>query len=396
MRERWRFGIYAGHLLTLFGIALSNLFLGLAALASPWLAERPLESLRRGRRIWIPVGLYVLFLLVSVACSRDPRASVSGLSELFSLVTLPLALLSISGARRLRSLYDALILVASLLALGGLAQFLVGYGSIDRRIRGPFSHVMTFSGVLLVIDLLLIARMVAPPRASAGARRWLDHPAVAWGCLILINAALVSTLTRNAWLGLLVGVGWLLWTCRRTWLLAAPAAAVLLLLLSPVPVVARALSVANLSDESTYDRLCMLQAGARMVAEHPFVGLGPNMAERRYPIYRHPTASRLNVPHLHNSYVQLAAERGLPALASFLALFGVALHAAWSDYRRRGADGNSDLPLGTIAALLAFLVAAFFEHNWGDTEVQRMALALLAAPFCLRSIAPPETRIEAR
>ena len=387
-RERWRFSLYAAHLLTLFGIALSNIALAIALLASPFLAEQPGPALRRGRPVLLLLALYVVLLVLSVVFSSDPQLSVWGLSEIVSLAALPLALVSISGERRLRWLFDASIVVAALLALAGMAQLLVGYGSIDRRIRGPFSHVMTFSGVLLLVDLLLIARLLAPPRQIEGVRRWLDRQWVAWPCLILISAALISTLTRSAWLGLACGIAWLLWVRRRRWLLAAPAAALVALLLAPVPVVARALSVTNLSDESTYDRLCMLEAGARMIVEHPFVGVGPNMAERRYPVYRHPTASRLNVPHLHNSYVQIAAERGLPSLVVLLALFAVAMREARRACRR-GSEGEvtsrADLQLGIFAALFAFLVAALFEFNWGDTEVQRVCLLLLAAPFCLRS-----------
>ena len=133
-----------------------------------------------------------------------------------------------------------------------------------------------------------------------------------------------------------------------------------------------------------------------MVAEHPLFGIGPNMVERLYPIYRHTSASRLNVPHLHDSYAELAAERGLPALASYLALLAVALARAWRGYRSElggeASASRADLWLGVTAALLAFSVAGLFEHNWGDVEVQRVALLLLAAPFCLE-IAPAGTAI---
>jgi putative inorganic carbon (HCO3(-)) transporter len=329
-KERWRFAIYAGHLLTLFGIALSNALLALSLLTYPFLGDRDARAVRRGRTLLLVAAAYVVLLLVSIAMSRDRGASVAALREIFTLAALPLALAVVKGERRLRWLFDALILVAAALALFGLAQFLFGYGSIDRRIRGPFSHVMTFSGLLLLIDLLLVARLMAPPRREAGGRlRWLDRPAVSWSCLVLVNAALMNTLTRSAWLGLMSGVLGLIWILKRRWLFAVPAAAILFVVLAPVPVMARVLSIANLSDESTYDRLCMIEAGLRMSAEHPFVGVGPNVAENRYPIYRHPTASRLNVPHLHNSYLQLAAERGIPALLVYLLLLGVAIRAAW-------------------------------------------------------------------
>ena len=49
-------------------------------------------------------------------------------------------------------------------------------------------------------------------------------------------------------------------------------------------------SITDLKDLSNYDRLCMLEAGMTMVKERPLFGLGPEMVERRYPIYRSPTA----------------------------------------------------------------------------------------------------------
>lgn len=395
-RERLRFGLYTAHLLTLFGIALSNVALGLALLFFPALRTPGDPGFRRARPLLVAAAFYGGLLVVAVLFSQNPAASVDALSELFTLAALPLAIGSIAGERRLRWLFDAAIAAAALAALAGLSQFWIGFGDLDRRIRGPFSHVMTFSGILLLVDLLLVARLMFRPEgplqpvSEPGAPAWqtlLGRRWIAWTALAVINLALVGSLTRNAWIGLAFGGGWLLWMRRRRlllWLLPATAAFVVL---APVPLLARVLSVTNLSDESSYDRLCMLEAGARMVTEHPLLGVGPNMAERLYPIYRHTSASRLNVPHLHDSYAQLAAERGLPALASYLALLAVAFQRAWRGYQseRSGESRGprADLWLGVMAALAAFSIAALFEHNWGDVEVQRVALLLLAAPFCL-------------
>jgi O-antigen ligase len=129
----------------------------------------------------------------------------------------------------------------------------------------------------------------------------------------------------------------------------------------------------------------MLEAGMTMVAERPLFGLGPEMVERRYPIYRAPTAPRFEIPHLHNSFLQLAAERGVPALLAYLAMTWASLRAMYRAYRREGGSrgARADLYLGGMLALLAFNIAGLFENNWGDTEVQRAALFLLVMPFCL-------------
>ncbi|HKH48274.1 MAG TPA: O-antigen ligase family protein [Thermoanaerobaculia bacterium] len=380
-RARIGYWLFSGHLLTLFGIALSNILLALTLLTAPWTL--------RGRRLsWaelapmapllVPLGVYALWLVGSIVASFDPATSVSGLRELFTLSALLVAPLFVRGERDVRRLVDALVVIGALLAGTGLAQYLVGYGGIDRRIRGPFSHYMTFSGLLLICDLLLIASMIL------GARR----QAWRWVALLVINTALLGSLTRSAWVGL--GLTLTLYLLLRTprWLLAYVPAAIVFAMLAPPRVLERVSSITDLRDRSNYDRLCMLEAGAAMVAERPWFGMGPEMVERRYAIYRPASAPRYEVPHLHNSFLQLAAERGLPELAAYLALLAGAAVVSWRRYVREGGDAGprADLYVGMLLALLAFNLAGLFENNWGDTEVQRSALFLLAIPFCLETI----------
>jgi O-antigen ligase len=255
---------------------------------------------------------------------------------------------------------------------------------------------MTFSGFLLICDLLLFASLLFGWRRLRRRGAW----ALIWrlGALLTVNAALLGSLTRSAWLGVAVG-GLLLVALRaRRALAAVPVAAVVFVLLAPVPLLHRVLSTADLSDPSNYDRLAMAEAGGRMIAERPWTGQGPDLVVERYPIYRPPSAVRYWVPHLHDNLLQLGAERGLPAVAAFLLLAAVPLVAAWRLYRREGrlAGPRADLLLGAVAALVAFHVAGLFEYNWGDTEVQRLALFVMALPFCLgppAADAPPPPAI---
>jgi O-antigen ligase len=129
----------------------------------------------------------------------------------------------------------------------------------------------------------------------------------------------------------------------------------------------------------------MAQAGWSMVRERPLVGQGPDMVEVRYPLYRLPDAPRREVPHLHDAFLQLAAERGLPALVALLLLLAIPVGRALAAYRREaGRRGpRADLWLGVVSAVVAFAVAGLFENNWGDVEVQRLVLVLLAVPYGL-------------
>lgn len=388
---RVAFWLYAGHLYTLFGIALSNGLAGLAVLAAPWAAwarrrqgagaaAAAMPRRRDLAALDAAVGFYLLALLVSMAASERPEVSLRAASEIFTLATLVLAPRLVRGERDVRRVVDGMIVVGTLVALWGLAQYLGDYGGLDRRIRGPFSHWMTFSGFLLVCDLLLAAQLFFGRRG----RSW---GTVAWrlAAAAAINAALFGSLTRSAWVGLaggLVAAAAIRSPRRLLWGLPA---ALLFVLLAPVPVLQRAGSIFDLSDRSNYDRLCMVEAGLRMVAERPLTGQGPEMVEERYPIYRSPTAPRYETPHLHNAYLQLAAERGLPGLAAYLVLVALAVAAAWRGFRREGgrAGPRADLWTGCLLALAGFGLAALFEHNWGDTEVQRLVLFVMAIPFCL-------------
>ena len=169
------------------------------------------------------------------------------------------------------------------------------------------------------------------------------------------------------------------------WLAAFAPAAAVFALLAPIPVLARVVSIVDLRDPSNYDRLCMVEAGLTMVAERPLFGIGPGQVKERYAIYRPPAGRRLWTPHLHDSFLELAAERGLPALAAYLAMMAASLAGAWRGFAREGrfAGPRADLYLGAFLALIALNVAGLFENNWGDTEVQRLALFVLALPFCL-------------
>jgi O-antigen ligase len=398
---RTGYWLFATHIWAIFGIAASNILLGLMLASSPWTAL--LGGLRRVpwrelAPLYIPLGIYTFWLGGSILFSYDPARSVSGLREVFTLTALFFAPLLVRGERDVRRIVNGLILVAALIACFGLAQYLVGYGDIDRRIRGPLSHYMTFSGILLIADFLLIASLLSRRRPGPGSpgggreSRWWSWRLWPWGALIVLNVALLGSYTRGAWVGLGLTLTVLVLARAPRWILAYLPAVLLFILLAPIPLLHRVSSITDLRDLSNYDRICMLQAGLTMVAERPLFGQGPELVERRYPIYRPATAPRYDVPHLHNSFLQLAAERGLPALLAYLAMTGASLAAARRGYRAEGGrhGPRADLYLGAMLALLAFNLAGLFENNWGDTGVQRPVLFILALPFCLLGPAPRE------
>ena len=372
------------HLVTVWGIALSNILLGLAIVwaAFNW---RGLDWSRLKQAWSQPFGgvlrpflFYLLAFGASVIGSYDFLTSSRSFSDLFTASTLPLVLIFALHVTQLRRIYDLLILVGVGVAGVGLWQFaFAGYGSIDRRMPGPFSHYMTFSGVLLLALCLVLARL-AWPRTKNSARLF------EWLALIALASTLVLTLTRSAWLGALAAL--VLGVAFRGWRRLAGLFGLLALASALIAAWApdhweRVRSIADPRDVSNYDRLCMAQAGLKMTSERPLFGIGPGMVAERYPIYRHPTAPRDHVKHLHSTPVHTAAENGLVGFVGYAWLMIAGLLLARRQIRR-GGDGG-DLALGAFLAIVAFNVAGLFEANWRDTELQRWMLFLLATPVCL-------------
>ena len=83
-------------------------------------------------------------------------------------------------------------------------------------------------------------------------------------------------------------------------------------------------------------------------------------------------------PHLHNVPLQIAAERGLPALAIWIAFIAV---LAYSLFRIFRSERDQTLAAAGLAAIAGMLSAGLFEYNFGDSEFLMLFLVLVTLPF---------------
>jgi O-antigen ligase len=88
---------------------------------------------------------------------------------------------------------------------------------------------------------------------------------------------------------------------------------------------------------------------------------------------------KLPVGHMHSNLLQIALERGVPALIVWLILLGVYARTLWRIIRtsssqignRQSAIGNfpRGLALGALGGLAGFFTSGLVHYNWGDSEV---------------------------
>jgi len=353
-------------------IALANALLAIAF--GLWAA-----AMARGAIAWrcaslnAAVVLYVAASLAAVIFSLDPRYSVTQLGDLLTLTLVPMVI-TLADRRLWEWQLRLLTAVAVASSLVGLWQYAHGASSLQHRLRGLTTHYMTFSGWTLIVVLLLLGDMVF----GHDRRRLLwTFPAFA-----VCTAALFLSYTRNAWVGLGVGLSLLAAVWKPKAFLLYPAVAVILALVLPRPVVQRFVSIFDLRQPSNYDRLCMAVSAEEMIQDHPLFGVGLGMVQRRYPVYRRDNAPRWEIPHLHSNVLQIAAEQGLFGLGAYLILLGTFFRHTWRALRRADRELFPALA-GCFLAIAGITAAGLFEYNWGDAEVWIVTLACLAAPFAL-------------
>lgn len=325
--------------------------------------------------ILLPAAAWLVWSLVSTLASGDPAASVSQLGALLALLVIP-ATLTLLTVERWRALTTALAVTSSVSSVVALVQFVTAGGPLlDHRIHGLHSHYMTFAGWTLAVALMLLGDLLATPPSR---RRW-------WlaGVVGLHLVALTLSLTRNAWVGLAGALVLAATLWRPRILLAAPLVAVVAVAVLPAAVRERVVSIADLEQHANRDRLAMVEAGLAMIADHPVTGVGPGQVKALYPDYRSERAVRERVSHLHNNPLMIAAERGLPAAAVWLAwllvfAFGIRRDLADPDHPAPG------VPAGCLLAMAGLTVAGMFEFNWGDSEIWLLTMVLLAAPAAVR------------
>ena len=130
----------------------------------------------------------------------------------------------------------------------------------------------------------------------------------------------------------------------------------------------------------------MLFAGFRMIQDHPLFGVGPERIHTEFPhYYRGTSLQDFYYGHLHNNVVQIAAERGLPCLATFI-WFLLAVYADLMGMLKTAPKDTRWTILSAIAALSGFVVAGFFEYNFGDSEVLLLLLFIVSVPYGLHSV----------
>jgi O-antigen ligase len=351
-----------------FSIAAANVFLGLSLLM--WLIH--VISARRTEvpSFFLPLAAYAIATLASAAFSDDPNASFTDSKQLVLFLVVPMVYEFARGTKA-PFVVQVIITVGALSALFGIVQFgVLQYDNLGRRPQGALGHYMTYSGIVMLVTCAAAARIL-----FTRDRIW---PSLMMPALLVV---LGLTFTRSALIGACAGIAFLLLLKDLRLMAVMPVLAALFFVLAPPQVTNRFMSMFDAKDPTRVDRVTMLKVGSRMVAARPLTGVGPTRVGPQYRKFLRTGETAQPNPHLHNNPMQIAAERGLPALAAWIWMLVV---LAIELIRRLKLPETRFLSAAALGSIVAMLAAGMAEYNFGDSEFLMLFLVLMTLPYAAR------------
>lgn len=271
------------------------------------------------------------------------------------------------ATQSLRSRAQVSLVVAGFVAAGLLqatgtaVRVLTGVQQVSEasRVTGWLADPNHFAGFLvLVIPLVVAVGIALEPR-------WLTIPT---GLVTLaLVLALLATLSRSGWLGLLAGMLVLsaLLPGRRVRLLAVTAAIIGVVLLAglAVPIAARFAPHSTGPLEMLASRMRVWTVALTLFSQHPVFGIGLGNFAHYYPAYQ---TYPVGVLHAHNIVLNMAVERGLLGLAGFLAVCVALASALIRSWRRATTPLDRAIAAGMMAAFGAYFVHSMLDVSYYD------------------------------
>ncbi len=320
-------------------------------------------------------GILLTWAAASVAWSENRGYAIEQLLRWVTAGAVFLAVFQIRGERSaivvLRYIVSAGLIITSL----GIVQYLFDVSLVPQA-RGPAA---TFANRNMAMHIVILTWM------SGGILMVLDRRGIRSYVYALSVALAVTfatyTQTRAAWLAMFVQVALIVvffGACRLRHIqiprlptrAALAGTFVCLVLVNFGPdgfdplfgrVSDRAASIIEVAESSgsgaPFERFIIWRSSLEMVADHPLTGVGLGNFSAVHP--RYAVGNTVEIAQVHNDYLQIAVELGLPGLA---ALMVVVLWLCWTGVRLFFFMRKPDLvQIALIVSLAGVAVAALFS-----------------------------------
>jgi hypothetical protein len=239
------------------------------------------------------------------------------------------------------------------------------------RAQGSLGNYVVFAEMLMQIGCMAWAMMLNTQSRSRGLQILFAITFLALAATIFV------TETRAAIVGLALGCfAALLLLARKRVRIWSASVLILLLLCGGLWIRhVRGISWMDTHGAGTNFRILMWEDGLRLARQHPWFGVGMETTRLHYQEWNLRGIEQYRViSHFHSDAIQIAAERGLPALAAwlwFVVAYAVFLFRLVGKARQRS-QFAAGVAAGGLAGLLAFLVPSLVHYNLGEEPLVMM------------------------
>jgi O-antigen ligase len=254
----------------------------------------------------------------------------------------------------------------------------------DWRASGFYGQYVSYAEVLQLITALALGLFVSVPNKRSVAAALLLI------CLAGFCFALLLTVTRASWFGCAVSSMTIL-------LLAFQRRTVIVLGLLALPLILAGLFVLqqkrnvgflDQKDHSTTWREAVWREGVHLLVSNPrhlLIGVGMDSIKSHWRQWGLFDGGRLPWGHMHSNPLQIALERGVPALLLWLAFLFVYARTLWR-LLRSGVKVpwiERGILLGSLGGVVGFFTSGLVHYNWGDSEVVMVLFMIMGLSLAI-------------
>jgi O-Antigen ligase/PDZ domain len=255
----------------------------------------------------------------------------------------------------------------------------ISAGGRSRQFRasGFSRQFQTYAEQMQILALLTYGGLLACFRL------WRRRQPAIWptiSCLLflLFSTALILTATRAVIASFIIAVFFVSIISGSR--LASIAAILIALLLGGLGLYvitkSRERTAISFNDDGSERRISYMRAGLRVIPQRPLTGVGMDSVKLHWQEWGFPGEY---ITHTHSTPIQIAMDRGLPALASYIWLMAAIMLTLWRGYRNKiGDELSQSLALGALGALAGFSASSLINYNFGDSEVLMLLLLILS------------------
>jgi len=238
---------------------------------------------------------------------------------------------------------------------------------------GHCNHLARYIGFILPVSIIIAMT------ERARAMRWFAAIVTAAGLV-----ALIYTLTRSSWLGLLISVlfmipfmfRWRLISFRVLGKFMLAAIVFILILLAFSDVIRGRLTTYDLG--SAHTRITTAQVALNIIQDHPLIGAGINNYGALLEEYWDGEDAFTRKAAVHNTYLLYMAEIGIPGFIVYMVLLIVFFFRTKKAMRSRFGY-YSAVAIGIMGSLAGFFFSAFADKSYKENFTLILVFFTLAA-----------------